>query len=49
MNKTERGQPALKPYHVPKLVVYGDIRSITQNQGGATGKDGKAAPNNKTS
>ena len=33
MSKQEDGRPALKPYRIPKLVVYGDIRVITQAAG----------------
>lgn len=43
---TESG---VKPYHEPQLVAYGDVREITKNMGGITGRnDGGSGPD-KTS
>jgi hypothetical protein len=37
-----------KPFHDPELVVYGDIRSITQNTGPLGMGDGGMAGTTKT-
>ncbi|MGH9492951.1 MAG: lasso RiPP family leader peptide-containing protein [Terriglobales bacterium] len=33
MNNKENSQAALKPYSIPRLVVYGDVRVVTQTIG----------------
>ena len=33
MKERVDGERTLRPYHPPKLVVYGDIRAITQTTG----------------
>ena len=51
VNATNKNKPELskKPYSVPRLRVYGDIREITKAMGGTTGmNDGGAGPD-KTS
>ena len=49
MNGTQKQKQKGKPYRTPSLVVYGDIRTITQAVG-ATSKtsDGAMPPNEKT-
>jgi len=42
--KAEVEKPAPKPYQSPKLVVYGDIRGITQTVGLHKKKDGGTFP-----
>lgn len=44
-SKTDKSGPPEKPYHTPKFYSYGDIREITQRNGGIMGKnDGGAGP-----
>ena len=45
--KTPR-PPKKLPYKAPKLVVHGDLRSMTQTKGGST-NDGGAKPNTRLS
>ena len=42
MSDKENSQPALKPYLVPKLVVYGDVRVVTQTMGSGNTNDTQA-------
>jgi len=37
-----------KPYESPRLVVYGDLRQITQSNGHNGGLDGQGGPINQT-
>ena len=41
--------PSKKQFNEPQLVVYGDIRRITQNVGNMGAVDGGVAPMNRTS
>ena len=45
--KTTPESPVKQPYTAPKLVVYGDLRMITQTRRRA-GSDGGVAPNNNS-
>jgi hypothetical protein len=36
-----------KPYSSPRLVAYGDFRTLTRGKGGTSG-DGQGKPNTKT-
>lgn len=41
--KSKAARPRKKPYHPPRLVVYGDLRRLTKAKGGTAGDAGKPA------
>jgi hypothetical protein len=44
----EREKTSKKHYESPNLVIYGDIREITQNVGNKGNSDGGISPKEKT-
>ena len=48
MKSAERDESKKRPYQSPKLVTYGDFRTLTGVKGGALG-DGKAKGNSRLS
>lgn len=48
VKKTDQAQPAKRPYQVPKLTVYGDLRLSTWTKSSGSVSDGGSHPNNMT-
>ncbi len=46
--KGEGNKPTKKPYQTPKLIVYGDIRKITETVGLKGNLDGGSFPKTRT-
>ena len=47
-SSTEHTGTPVKPYHSPNFYSYGDIREITQRNGGTMGKNDGGAGTDKT-
>ncbi|MBI4614089.1 MAG: lasso RiPP family leader peptide-containing protein [Planctomycetes bacterium] len=45
--KGEKGGQGKKPYHPPRLVVYGDLRRLTMSKAGTKSDGGGAKPNTR--
>ena len=46
--ESQTAKPDRKKYHPPQLIVYGDIRELTQVLGGTTGKNDGGGGKDKT-